>query len=527
MQKQSNFGIALLIFIAVFGITNIPNNYAAIGSESIFWFLILIFYFVPIALIMAELASYNKNTNSGISGWVEIGTTKKIAFICGWAYFIENIFYLPMLASRIPVFISWMFADYSSLEEVIQKQGNIPGIISATDDQILFLGLAFLTFIIAIVLSIYYEKIFDKMGKYIGGLSLIIAFGFIAMTLGSVWIFHNTPVNPLTIETMKPNLNPVTLSTIVWIIFAIGGVETIGSVVNNIDNSARKLPKIVVTGSVLVILAYTLGIVGLSFIISPEQISSDVLENAVPIMFAQAGLAYGLTGIGGVIFLKIIMFVQVLITISAVVLWFVATINVLFLETEVGIFPEIITKKTKSGKPINAMLFSVGLILIFLIISSSSNASNIYTMLYDMSTIAMVIPFILLLISYIGFKNRNLTGEYQFIKNKMTACIVGGILLFVTLFAFIFGVLDVSLLDHGQITPEFINWFIISFGGVVFFMLIGYGIYISKRKPIMANLIYIIIFLLMGIMISKILLLGLIYFIYNIYRINKKVIEIE
>lgn len=518
-KNQSNVGIALLIFIAVFGITNVPNNYATIGAESIFWFAILTLYFIPMALIMAELASYKKNTNSGISGWVEVGTTKKIAFICGWAYFIENIFYLPMLASRIPVFISWLFADYDSLNDVVASQGVVPGVISASTNQGLFLVLAFITFLVAILLSVYFEKIFEKMGKVIGAISLIIAFGFIIMTLASVWVFQNTAAYPLNVETMTPHLNAITVTSLVWIIFAIGGVETIGSVVNKIDNPTKRLPKIVTIGAILVILAYALGIVGLSFIMSPEQLSSEALENAVPVMFAQAGLAYGLQGFWGVVFLKLIMIFQILITLSAVVLWFVATINVLFLDAETGIFPNIIIKKTKSGKPINAMIFSAILIFIFLIISSSAGASNIYTTLYDMSTISMVIPFILLIISYIGFKKKGLSGGYEFIKNKALGIVVGAILLFVTMFAFVFGVLDISLLDSGHMTKEFIDWFVISFGGLMFFMLIGYGLYLYKDKPLIANIIFVIIFIVSGIVSTKLLLLGSIFFIYNSIRI--------
>ncbi len=496
-KKQSNFSISLLIFIAVFGITNIPNNYAAIGAESIFWFFLLLAYFVPFALIIAELASYDSKSASGISRWVELGTTKKLAFICGWAYFIENIFYLPMLASRVPVFISWIFSDVSSVNEVVAKQGDIPGVLTATSNPALFVSLAFVTVVIGVVIALNFEKLFEKMGKYVGIISLACAFGFIILSLLSVFVMGTDPAYPLTVQNISPSMSPNTISTLVWIIFAIGGVETIGSVVNKVENPNKRLPKIVTIGSLLVIAAYAIGIIGLSFILTPDQLSTNALENAIPVMFAQVAAAYDLNGIAGVIFLKVVMLAQVIITISALVLWLVATINVLFLDTEAGIFPKFIEKKNKDGKPINAMYFTIGLIFLFLLISTNSAVSNIYYVLYDMSTISMVIPFILLLVSYINFKRRGLSGGYVFIKNQTNAIVCGILLLAVTMFAFVFGIIDLpSLASHDM--ASFYSWLLTAGGGLLFFMLIGYFIYIRKDNEILSSTLFAILFAFAG-----------------------------
>lgn len=516
-KKQSNLSIALLIFIAVFGITNIPNNYAAIGSESIFWFAALVLYFIPIGLIIAELASYDSNTNAGISKWVELGTTKKLAFICGWAYFVENIFYLPMLASRVPVFLSWIFADFGSLDDVVNAQGNVDGILSASGSPLLFTTLAFVTVMICMVIAINFETIFEKVGKYVGILSLTLAFGFIIMTIASVFVMGTDPVYPLSWSNLHPTMNPVTISTLVWIIFAIGGVETIGSVVNQVENPNKRLPKIVAIGSILVIVAYTVGIIGLSFIMSPDMLSTDALENSIPVMFAAAGSAYNMNGTFGIIFLKFIMASQVFITISALVLWFVATINALFLETEVGVFPEVLVKKDKKGRPINAMLFTLALILMFLIISNSGSFANIYTTLYDMSTISMVLPFILLIVSYFNFKRKGMEGGYVFIKNKTTALVVSGILLFITTFAFVFGIVDLPSLASGDMT-SFYDWLAIAGGGLLFFMLIGYFIYMRKDNPIISSALFAFMFIIAGLLFGPVLYIITICFVIDLIR---------
>ncbi len=521
-KKQSNISIALLIFIAVFGITNIPNNYAAIGAESIFWFAALILYFVPVALIIAELASYDSNTSSGISRWVELGTTKKIAFVCAWAYFIENIFYLPMLASRVPVFLSWIFADIGSLSEVVQNHGVIDGVLTSGTKPILFTVLAFLTVVIGVVISLNFEKVFEKIGKYVGIISLVTAFGFIILSLSAVFLVDGyQSAYPLTIENVSPTFSPVTISTLVWILFAIGGVETIGSVVNQVDEPNKRLPKIVTIGSVLVIIAYVAGIVGLSFLLRPDQLSTEALENAIPVMFAQLGVAYNMDGTLGILFLKLIMLSQVIITISALVLWLVATINVLFADAEKGIFPAIIEKKNKNGQPINGMFFTVGLIFIFLLISTSGSMSNIYYVLYDMSTISMVVPFILLIISYLNFKRRGLEGGYVFIKNKSVAMLVSAILLFVTTSAFVFGIVDLPSLVNGEM-DAFYSWLLTAGGGLLFFMLIGYFIYIRKDNNLLSSILFAILFFVAGLAFGLLFYIICILFIVDIIRLVLK-----
>lgn len=271
-------------------------------------------------------------------------------------------------------------------------------------------------------------------------------------------------------------------------------------------------------GSVLVIIAYAVGIIGLSFIMTPDQLSTDALENSIPVMFAAVGSVYNLNGWFGVLFLKFVMASQVLITISALVLWFVATINALFLETEDGIFPEVLTRKDKNGQPINGMIFTLILILMFLIISNSGSLSNIYTTLYDMSTISMVLPFILLIVSYLNFKRKGLNGGYVFLKNKTLAIVASSILLFITTFAFVFGIIDLPSLVAGDM-QSFYEWLAISGGGLLFFMLIGYFIYMRRDNPFISTICFVIMFFLSGLLFGSIMYVISFLFFLELIRI--------
>lgn len=478
-KKQSNLSLGLLIFIAVFGINNIPSNYAAIGGQSLIWFGLLTIYFIPLALIMAELASYNPEDASGISGWVRNGTNKHVAFMCGWSYFIANIFYIPMLASRVPVMISWMFTPIKDLTTVTQNNGDIPGILTSQSNPMLFLILAFVTVIITVLCSFYFEKIFERMGGVLGVISLIIAFAFIIFTFIAMMFFLKEPAYPLTMEHLKPQVTIPIISTLAWILFAIGGTETIGTVVNKVENPNKQLPKIVTIGAVLVIIAYVIGILGMTFVATPESFSLDYLDNSFQIMYADVLIALNLNGIVGVLILKIIILLQIISTIAALVIWFMATVNVLFTETEEGIFPKAIMYKSSNGVPIGGMVLSTVLITMFLLLSAFAN--NVYFLLYDMSTIAMILPFILLLTAYVNFKKNDKKGGYVFIKNKTLSLTVGITMALITILALFFGTFDIEALVRGDF-HAFGQSVLVYFGGLTFFLSIGVVLYLLGIK---------------------------------------------
>ena len=50
-------GLSFMLFLTVFGFSNIPNNYADLGAGAVFWWIALAIFFVPFALMMAEMAS--------------------------------------------------------------------------------------------------------------------------------------------------------------------------------------------------------------------------------------------------------------------------------------------------------------------------------------------------------------------------------------------------------------------------------------------------------------------------------------
>ncbi len=518
-QKISATTLALLLFVTVFGISNVPNNYSSLGNNAIGWFLLLAIFFIPLALIIAELASKHADTRSGMNAWIGEGLGERWAFIGAWSYFIANIFYIPMLASRVPVMLSWVFtAQIDSLDQVVATSGEIPGVINATSNQGIFLIMAVVVVLLCVVLAILFEKIFAKLGKIIGILSLVVTGLFIALAILSVPLLGTDIANPITISNSMPVLNKEALSTFAWILFAISGIETIGAYVGLTENAQEKIPKGITLAALLIIGAYVIGFIAMAFILTPEQISVDHMENMTQIMYAQV---FSLWGFGPWI-LRLIMLVYAFITITALVLWLTSTITVVFENFPAGILSDKVKEANVNGLPLFGSLFTSVMIIIFVIISNTGVSSNIYLTLYDMSTIAVIIPYVLISLSYIVYKKNANDAPFKMVKSDTLALILGYLIFFVTIIAIMFSCYDLTITDKASQMA----WFVTSFGGILFFLLIGVAIYYLKINIHLSFSILIILFVIAGIVYSLsllfiALLIGL-YYLFNKQRLIKR-----
>lgn len=484
MNKQlSVFSIAMLIFIAVFGFGNIPNNYAALGPSSFVWFMMLGVFFVPVALMIAEMTSLHSKSDSGITAWIRHSLGESWAFIGAWSYFVGTIFYLPTLVARIPVFFSWVFGNYTYSDiDGLTSGKSIPGIITATDNKLLFVGIIIFFIIIAGFIQLRHEELFSFLSKYTGILSLIAAGAFIVLAFSTVLILGKKPVTELTWSNYAPSFGPEIWSTIAWLIFAIAGVETIGSFVNKVDKPEKKVPKGIIISAIIVVLGYALGTLSLTFISTTGQLPSGKLEQLLPLMYAHLFESYGI----GRWAIRLVMAVYLCVTVVAVILWSLANVKVFLAEAPDFVVPKRFLKNNEFGTPVYGVLFQSLLIMAFVLIVNYGGESlgNIYFVMYDMSTMAILLPFIIIFSAYIGYRVKGVKAPYQMVKNDKLAIVIALIVLLVITFAFVsIGWDFTTILPNGTPITEAFDKAKLYFGGLAFFVSIGvFWYYITRFK---------------------------------------------
>ena len=455
--------LVMMIFLGVFGFGNIANNFKEVGMSSATMLVIgIFFYFLPLCLIMAEFGAYAKDRTSGIYSWIEIGLGKKMAYFAIWSYFIANIFYLPTLATRVPTYLSFgLFGDAN---------------MSNSETALLSL----VALVISLVIGVKYQKAIGALSKPVGYISLftvlifLLAGVYLHMTGGSA---TELTVDMFTIDVSSKTELAKALGSFSWILFAFGGGEVVGPYVNQVKEPEKNFVKGLLIASLLIGALYVIGIISVSAFGTQEDFSKISLINAVLAGFKFMGDKIGL----GMWFVKLMGLAYTLITLVALILWSTSLAAGVFSEAPEGTFPDWLTKKSeKTGILINALVFQTILAFLFiaLTIFGGEAAGELYYRVYDMTTMALIVPYFCLGISYIFFRKKGIKSPFQISKNDTLSIFAGISVSAMTFIAFIFAGYNFTVPVLQQM--EKIKLY---YGGLLMFMLIGISIkYLSEKS---------------------------------------------
>lgn len=455
--------LVMMIFLGVFGFGNIANNFKEVGMSSATMLVIgIFFYFLPLCLIMAEFGAYAKDRTSGIYSWIEIGLGKKMAYFAIWSYFIANIFYLPTLATRVPTYLSFgLFGDAN---------------MSNSETALLSL----VALVISLVIGVKYQKAIGALSKPVGYISLftvlifLVAGIYLHLTGGSA---TELTVDMFTIDVASKTELAKALGSFSWILFAFGGGEVVGPYVNQVKEPEKNFVRGLLIASLLIGALYVIGIISVSAFGTQKDFSKISLINAVLAGFKFMGDKIGL----GIWFVKLMGLAYTLITLVALILWSTSLAAGVFSEAPEGTFPDWLTKKSKdTGILINALVFQTILAFLFiaLTIFGGEAAGELYYRVYDMTTMALIVPYFCLGISYVFFRKKGVKSPFQISKNNTISMLAGVSVSSMTFIAFIFAGYNFTVPLIQQM--EKIKLY---YGGLLMFMLIGISIkYLSEKS---------------------------------------------
>ena len=183
----------------------------------------------------------------------------------------------------------------------------------------------------------------------------------------------------------------------------------------------------------------------------------------------------------GIWFVKLMGLAYTLITLVALILWSTSLAAGVFSEAPEGTFPDWLTKKSKdTGILINALVFQTILAFLFiaLTIFGGEAAGELYYRVYDMTTMALIVPYFCLGISYVFFRKKGVKSPFQISKNNTISMLAGVSVSSMTFIAFIFAGYNFTVPLIQQM--EKIKLY---YGGLLMFMLIGISIkYLSEKS---------------------------------------------
>lgn len=425
MNKTKKLGLwtlVMLIFVPTFGFGNITSNAVALGPAAIpSWLIVAVLYFLPLSVMIAELASANQDKSGGLYTWIEFSIGPKWAFIGTWSYFIANLFYLQMVFAKIPVMVSWALFGENRFNDSNAKL--LP-----------WIGLV-LALVLTYVATTGVKK-FSKISDIGGKLTLAATVIFILFAVVEVLVGKAPSATHFTVSSVIPKFNADYFSTFSWLLLAVAGAEVAGTYMKDVDNPKRTFSRGVLIATLFIAGAYIIGSLAVCFVISPEQLNKAGLKDAGYIVYKMIANNWG---INGKILVQLYALILTVSSIAAYVIWMESPLRAMFSEVPKGTFPKFITKQREDGTMVNALWIQCGILLVLIIVPllGLNSIDSFFKLLQNLSSLSLVIPYVVLAGAYFNYRIKGNVPPFMMIKSKSAVIISSALVFILGVLAFI------------------------------------------------------------------------------------------
>ncbi|MPQ44429.1 glutamate/gamma-aminobutyrate family transporter YjeM [Clostridium tarantellae] len=458
-KKLTLFSLVLMIFTSVYGFANMHKAFFLMGYAAIPWYILgAVAFFIPYAFMMAEYGAAFKNEKGGIFSWMELSVGAKYAFIGTFMWYVSYVIWQVNVSSSI-----WV-----PLSNAIFGEDRTPvlNFLGLSNTQ----ALAILGCLWIILVTYVSTKGLDKIKKItsVGGtavalLNLVLIFGGLLVLILNHGKFSQPITNVVTAFTKSPNPNYQsfisTLSFFTFAIFAYGGIEVIGGLVDQTENPTVTFPKGVTISAIIISIGYSIGIFIMgAFINWQEVLSSPGINNANVAYIIMQNLGYILAtslGASNTVALEVGLwlarFVGLSMFLALTGAFFTLTyspLKQLIEGTPKGLWPEKFTKLDKNGMPVFAMCVQAVLVIALILLFSfaGKNASEFFDKLIIMTNVAMTIPYMFLSAAFPFFKKKDsIKKPFKVYKSYKSAVFASIVVTFTVGFANVFSILEPGL----------------------------------------------------------------------------------
>ena len=460
-KKLTLMALILMIFTSVFGFANMPRSFLLMGYAAIPWYIIsAIAFFIPYAFIMAEYGSAFKKESGGIYSWMEGSIGPKYAFIGTFMWYASYIVWMVNVASSI-----WIPLSNAFFGKDLTSTWSLLGLNSTQTLGILgVLWIIFVTFISTKGIE-KITKITSVGGTFIAILNVVLIVGAIIVFALNGGEFSEPITNGVKAFFVSPNPDYQSiiqiLSFVTFAIFAFGGLEVLGGLVDQTEDAERNFPKAIIVSALVISVGYAIGIFACGVFTNWNDVlsSQDVnLSNVAYILMNNFGVQLGnAMGLSETVSLQIGIWVARFVGLSMLLALTGAFFTLTYspLKTLISGAPKEIWPgkigEIKNGMPINAMrVQAVIVIFIILLVSfGGKGAKEFFRVLVLMTNVAMTIPYLFLAGAFPKFKKKQLEGKvpkaYEFYKSYGASIFVAVIICIMVGFANIFTIIEPAM----------------------------------------------------------------------------------
>jgi amino acid transporter len=333
-SKQKPLGIFALIMIniiAVDSLRTLPFS-AAYGFSLVFYYLLAsILFFIPTALVAAELATGWPN-KGGIYVWVREAFGDLAGFVVIWLQWVYNIVWYPTILSFIAATLAYLINP------------------TLADSKVYMLLVIISIFWGATLINFYgmrTSSLVSTLGAIIGTLLPMV---FI-ISLGVYWALSGNPSQiKFSLANFYPALTDIHhLSFLTAVLFGLVGMEMSAVHADEVVNPGKVYPRAIFYSVVIIFCSLVLSSLSIAMVVPARDLNVVTgLIQAFEIFFS----AYKINWMGPIITLLIIMG-----GVGSVATWIIGPTKGLLVAAQDGSVPPIFGLMNKKGVPVTLLIF--------------------------------------------------------------------------------------------------------------------------------------------------------------------------
>lgn len=432
-QKRvlGTFTLAMISVAAIISLRNLPLS-AEFGLSSVFYFVVsALVFFIPIALVTAELATAWPRPG-GNYVWVSEAFGKRFGFFALWIAWMESIAWFPAILAFTAAMLAHLLAPlFPGLED--NKIFYFVVMLSV------FWGATFVNFL-GIETSGWVSSLGVVLGTLIPG-ALIIG-------LGIWWVLAGHPTH---IEFSWASLVPkFQLDTMVFfsgILLGLAGVEVAAFHIRDAKHPQRDYPRALVIASLLILLISVLGTLAIAIVVPQQEISLlSGLIQAFTVFFKAFELSWAI---------PLIALFALIGSLAGINTWTIGPAKGLLETAQDGFLPPILRRVNTRGVPTAMLVFQAivgsALSLVFLFMDSHSAAYWVLTALSAQFAVVQY-GFVFAAAIKLRYSKPHTPRAYKLPGGKLSMWVVSGLGILACLFGFWIVFIPPAQLDTGDKT---------------------------------------------------------------------------
>ncbi|MBQ6396475.1 APC family permease [Candidatus Saccharibacteria bacterium] len=408
-NKKPKFRLfsAVLATVCIILVGDAVAPTASIGnSQYVWWILMILGFFIPYALISAELGTQYPS-EGGMYTWVKKAFGKKWAARVAWFYWVNFPLWIASLADLVTTLIMQMFGIELSLGAVLAIQVGSIALVTV-------LGMLRMS-----------------QSAWVANLGAIVKFIILA-GIGFVGIYvfaKHGSANPIEswhdlmpLASADGGIDWTGLGFVSLIIFNMLGFEVVGTFIDDMDKPKKQIPQAIILGGILIAIFYLLPSFGIGVAIPVEEISTDTgLLDSYQILLETVGLSA--SAIQAIITIVGCLFIYTLV--ANISSWQFGVYSVTAFAAKDGMFPKSWKKLNEDGVPyivsiwtsvVAAVLAVAGIILAYCF-PDFEILNNMFWAFFDLSLFCLLVGYIPMFAAFMKLHKKGIKEKDGYFLN--------------------------------------------------------------------------------------------------------------